>query len=188
MPAVKTKKTAAETLWAVVPWLWLFGAWLFGVIFMVVYGRSLLDSDMASEMVLVAQLNKEGGVLSTAWYYSTELRVFCEQLLFKLGLAVFPQNWHAARTLAQAILSALVAVSGLYFLYGASLRKSAPWLVGALLCPFGFWQMFHCVFGGFYYVHMIFVMLSMGLVLRITTVMDSARRTAGRARPFRAPL
>lgn len=181
MPAVKTKKTAAETLWAVVPWLWLFGAWLFGVIFMVVYGRSRLDSDMASEMVLAAQLNKEGGVLSTAWYYSTELRVFCEQILFKLGLAVFPQNWHAARTLAQAILSALVAVSGLYFLYGASLRKSAPWLVGALLCPFGFWQMFHCVFGGFYYVHMIFVMLSMGLVLRITTAMDSARRTAVRA-------
>ena len=145
---------------------------------MLLYGRSLLDSDMASEMVLAAKLNEEGGILSTTWYYSTELRVFCEQLLFKLGLWVFPQNWHAARTLAQAILSALTAVSGLYFFYGASLRKSAPWLAGALLCPFGFWQMFHCVFGGFYFVHMIFVMLSMGLVLRLVRSAGSPRRTA----------
>lgn len=178
MHAVKIRKTPVQLFWAVVPWVWLFGAWLFGVLFMVLYGRSLLDSDMASEMVLAAQLNREGGFLSTAWYYSTELRVFCEQLLFKLGLWVFPQNWHAARTLAQAILSAVVAASGLYFLYGTGLRKSVPWLVGAMLCPFGFWQLFHCVFGGFYYVHMIFVMLSMGLVLHITANLHSARRTA----------
>lgn len=176
--ALPAKKTVAERFWAIVPWAWLFGAWLFGVVFMLVYGRSLLDSDMASEMVLAAQLNKEGGFLSTAWYYSTELRVFCEQILFKLGLWGFPHNWHAARTLAQAILSAVVAVSGLYFFYGASLRKSAPWLVGALLCPYGFWQIFHCVFGGFYYVHMIFVMLSMGLVLRIVSGTEAPRRTA----------
>lgn len=176
MSAAEAKGT--RRFWMVVPWLWLFGAWLFGVIFMLVYGRSLLDSDMASEMVLAAQLNREGGILSTNWYYSTELRVFCEQLLFKLGLWVFPQNWHAARTLAQAILSALVAVSGLYFAYGASLRKSAPWIAGALLCPFGFWQLFHGVFGGFYYVHMVFVMLSMGLVLRLTVRTGSFRRTA----------
>lgn len=180
MPAANTAKTPVQWFWTMVPWLWLFGAWLFGVVFMLVYGRSLLDSDMASEMVLAAQLNREGGILSTAWYYSTELRVFCEQLLFKLGLWVFPQNWHAARTLAQAILSALVAASGLYFLYGTGLRKSVPWLVGAMLCPFGFWQLFHCVFGGFYYVHMIFVMLSMGLVLRMTAKRDAWRRTAVR--------
>lgn len=180
MPAANTAKTPVQWFWTVVPWLWLFGAWLFGVVFMLVYGRSLLDSDMASEMVLAAQLNREGGILSTAWYYSTELRVFCEQLLFKLGLWVFPQNWHAARTLAQAILSALVAASGLYFLYGTGLHKSVPWLVGAMLCPFGFWQLFHCVFGGFYYVHMIFVMLSMGLVLRMTAKRDAWRRTAVR--------
>lgn len=180
MPAANTARTPVQWFWAVVPWLWPFGAWLFGVAFMLVCGRSLLDSDMASEMVLAAQLNREGGILSTAWYYSTELRVFCEQLLFKLGLWVFPQNWHAARTLAQAILSAIVAASGLYFLYGAGLRKSVPWLTGAMLCPFGFWQLFHCVFGGFYYVHMIFVMLSMGLVLRITARQNTARHTAVR--------
>lgn len=178
MAVSEGKKRLTQRVWSALPWIWLAGAWSFGVAFMLLYGRSLLDSDMASEMVLAAKLNEEGGILSTTWYYSTELRVFCEQLLFKLGLWVFPQNWHAARTLAQAILSALTAVSGLYFFYGASLRKSAPWLAGALLCPFGFWQMFHCVFGGFYFVHMIFVMLSMGLVLRLVRSTGSPRRTA----------
>lgn len=178
MPLIEQKPSLTRRAGAVLPWLWLAGTWVFGMVFMLLYGRSLLDSDMASEMVLAAQLNREGGILSVNWYYSTELRVFCEQLLFKLGLWVFPQNWHAARTLAQGILSALTAVSGLYFFYGASLRKSAPWLAGALLCPFGFWQMFHCVFGGFYFVHMIFVMLSMGLVLRLVRLNGSPRRTA----------
>lgn len=181
MSAVKTKPGIRQGIGAALPWVWLAGAWLFGVVFMRLYGRSLLDSDMASEMVLAAQLNREGSLLSANWYYSTELRVFCEQLLFKLGLAVFPQDWHAARTLAQGILSALVAVSALYFAYGARLRKSAPWIAGALLCPFGFWQLFHGVFGGFYYVHMVFVMLSMGLVLRLAGRKSSARRTALRA-------
>ena len=171
------KQSLAGRVGTVLPWLWLLGAWVFGVVFMLLYGRSLLDSDMASEMVLAAQLNREGGILSANWYYSTELRVFCQQLLFKLGLWAFPHNWHAARTLAQAILSALTAVSALYFFYGASLRKSAPWLAGALLCPFGFWQLFHCVFGGFYFVHMIFVMLSMGLVLRLAGRIGPVRRT-----------
>lgn len=176
MPEVKNRIGMTHRVGAALPWLWLAGAWAFGVVFMLLYGRSLLDSDMASEMILAAQLNREGGFLSSAWYYSTELRVFCQQLLFKLGLWVFPQNWHAARILAQAILSALTAASALYFLYGASLRKSAPWLAGILLCPFGFWQLFHCVFGGFYFVHMIFVMLSMGLVLRLVRQTGTTRR------------
>lgn len=180
MPASDAKKSLTCTLGKALPWVWLLAAWLFGMAFMQVYGRSLLDSDMASEMVLAALLNKEGGILSTNWYYSTELRVFCEQILFKLGLYLFPQDWHAARMLAQGILSAMVAVSGLYFAYGANLRRSAPWIAGALLCPFGFWQLFHCVFGGFYYVHMIFVMVSMGLVLRLADRAGSARRTAVR--------
>ena len=59
-------------------------------------------------MVLASQLNREGGILSTNWYYSTELRVFCEQLLFKVGLMIFPDNWHLARVLAQAVLLAVL--------------------------------------------------------------------------------
>ena len=80
------EKKAAERVWRAAGWVWLAAAWLAGVALMWRFGRSLLDSDMASEMVLADLLNREGGVLSQNWYYSTELRVFCQQLLFKLGL------------------------------------------------------------------------------------------------------
>ena len=156
-----------EALWRAAGWVWLAAAWLAGVALMWRCGRSLLDSDMASEMVLADLLNREGGALSGGWYYSTELRVFCQQLLFKLGLLVFPGSWHAARILAQGLLSALLAGSYLFFARGAGLWKSAPWAAGALVCPFGFWQLYHGVLGGFYFVHMTFVLVSLGLAVRL---------------------
>ena len=101
--------------------------------------------------------------------------MFCQQLLFKLGLLVFPGSWHAARILAQGLLSALLAGSYLFFARGAGLWKSAPWAAGVLLCPFGFWQLYHGVFGGFYFVHMTFVLVILGFVVRLL-------RPAGRRR------
>lgn len=168
MTGTKTeKRLTPELAWRAAGWLWLAAAWLAGVALVWRFGRTLLDSDMASEMVLADLLNREGGILSSNWYYSTELRVFCQQLLFKLGLLVFPGSWHAARMLAQGLLSGLLAASYLFFARGAGLWKSAPWAAGALLCPFGFWQLYHGVLGGFYFVHMAFVLVSLGLAVRL---------------------
>lgn len=36
-------------------------------------GNNLLNSDVAAELILAKELNKEGTLLSTNWYYSTEL-------------------------------------------------------------------------------------------------------------------
>lgn len=173
----KLRGPALEKAWRAAGWLWLAAAWLAGMAFLWRFGRTMVDSDMASEMVLADLLNREGGVLSPNWYYSTELRVFCQQLLFKLGLLVFPGSWHAARMLAQGMLSALLAASYLFFARGAGLWKSAPWAAGALVCPFGFWQLYHGVFGGFYFVHMTFVLASFGLAVRLCRP-ASRRRTA----------
>ncbi len=176
MTGTKTeKRLTPELAWRAAGWLWLAAAWLAGVALMWRFGRTLLDSDMASEMVLADLLNREGGILSSNWYYSTELRVFCQQLLFKLGLLVFPGSWHAARMLAQGLLSALLAASYLFFARGAGLWKSAPWAAGALLCPFGFWQLYHGVLGGFYFVHMAFVLVSLGLAVRLVRPASRAR-------------
>ena len=149
------------------PWLWLAAAYLAAVAFCVVYGRAYLDSDMASEMVLADLLNQEGGLLSMNWYYSTEIRVVYQQLVFRLGLLLFPENWPAARVFGQAIMLALMAAGYLYFSYGAGAKRSAPWGAGAILLPFGFWQMFLVTFGGSYLPHIIFALFSAGLVLRL---------------------
>lgn len=102
MQREETARSREESrLWRILPWIWLGIAWLSGIFLMACFGRTLLDSDMASEMVLASLLNREGGMVSANWYYSNELRVFCQQLLFKLGLWIFPDHWHAARMLAQ---------------------------------------------------------------------------------------
>ena len=162
-------RAAMARAWGTLGWLWLAAAWLAGLAFVARYGRSLLDSDMASELVLADLLNREGGILSDGWYYSTELRVVCQQLLFKLGLALFPGSWLAARLVAQGLLSALLSAAGVFCFRAAGLAKGAPWAAGVLLCPFGFWQLYHGVFGGFYFVHMLFVLVSFGLVLTLST-------------------
>lgn len=163
-PAAGRKRPALRQ---VLPWVWLAAAWLAAVAFCAVYGRAYLDSDMASEMVLADLLNREGGLLSVNWFYSTEIRVVYQQLVFRLGLLLFPENWPAARVFGQAIMLALVAAGYLYFSYGAGAKRSAPWGAGAILLPFGFWQMFLVSFGGSYLPHIVFALFSAGLVLRL---------------------
>ena len=79
------------------PWVWLAAAYCVTMLVLCLYGRNYIDSDMASDMVLADLHNQEGGVLSTQWWYSTELNVFSEQLVYRLGLALIPGDWYAAR-------------------------------------------------------------------------------------------
>lgn len=39
------------------------------------YGVHHVDSDDATEMALAEQLSRKGGIMSSNWYYSTDLRV-----------------------------------------------------------------------------------------------------------------
>jgi hypothetical protein len=159
-------QTVGLWLWRALPWLFLIMGYLFSVAFMAKYGRSYLDSDMASEMVLADLLNKDGGLLSTNWFYSTELRVAYVQMAFRLGLLIFPANWHAARVFSVAVLMAALAAVYLFFAFSAGFRRLGVWSCAALMWPFGYWYLFLSSFGSYYIPHMIFVMLPLALALR----------------------
>ncbi len=146
-----------------IPWLILGLTYVTVLAVQYVYMRHCLDSDMASEMVLADLLNKEGKFLSTNWYYSTELRVFCEQIFFKLGLGLFPTHWRLARLTAQALLMAVMTGAFLFCAKELRLGKWGIYGAAALLCPFGYWYTFHCIFGGFYMVHIFFTVLILGM-------------------------
>lgn len=53
------------------PLLVLLAGWLNAIVYAIVKGRTLMNSDVSSEFVLANLLNKEGGILSKNWYYST---------------------------------------------------------------------------------------------------------------------
>ena len=162
----QTKGGALHKVWQALPWLWMAAAYLFDLWYQLVPGKWIVDSDLASEMILSALLNKEGTIISHNWFYSTELKVVNLQWFYRLGLLIFPNDWHLARTFGMAITLALFAAAMLFFVKCAGLGRAGLWMVGTLLWPFGQHYLVYAIYGGYYLVYTFFYMLVLALVLR----------------------
>lgn len=162
----QTKGGALHKVWQALPWLWMAAAYLFDLWYQLVPGKWIVDSDLASEMILSDLLNKEGTIISHNWFYSTELKVVNLQWFYRLGLLIFPNDWHLARTFGMAITLALFAAAMLFFVKCAGLGRTGLWMVGTLLWPFGQNYLVYAIYGGYYLVYTFFYMLVLALVLR----------------------
>ena len=162
----QTKGGALHKVWQALPWLWMAAAYLFDLWYQLVPGKWIVDSDLASEMILSDLLNKEGTIISHNWFYSTELKVVNLQWFYRLGLLIFPNDWHLARTFSMAITLALFAAAMLFFVKCAGLGRAGLWMVGTLLWPFGQHYLVYAIYGGYYLVYTFFYMLVLALVLR----------------------
>ena len=162
----QTKGGALHKVWQALPWLWMAAAYLFDLWYQLVPGKWIVDSDLASEMILSDLLNKEGTIISHNWFYSTELKVVNLQWFYRLGLLIFPNDWHLARTFGMAITLALFAAAMLFFVKCAGLGRAGLWMVGTLLWPFGQHYLVYAIYGGYYLVYTFFYMLVLALVLR----------------------
>lgn len=162
----QTKGGALYKVRQALPWLWMAAAYLFDLWYQLVPGKWIVDSDLASEMILSDLLNKEGTIISHNWFYSTELKVVNLQWFYRLGLLIFPNDWHLARTFGMAITLALFAAAMLFFVKCAGLGRAGLWMVGTLLWPFGQHYLVYAIYGGYYLVYTFFYMLVLALVLR----------------------
>ena len=86
-------------------------------------GRDLLNSDVAAELMLAKQLNTEGKLLSRNWFYSSELRVLNTQLIYKPAFALFPNDWHKARTLSVLLFLLVGAAVALFVINGTRMDR-----------------------------------------------------------------
>ena len=161
----QTKGGALHRLWQALPWLWMAAAYLFDLWYQLVPGKWIVDSDLASEMILSDLLNKEGSIISHNWFYSTELKVVNLQWFYRLGLLLFPDDWHLARAFGMAVTLALYAACMLFFVKCARLGRPGLWMVGTLLWPFGQHYLVYAIYGGYYLVYTFFYMLVLALVL-----------------------
>lgn len=162
----QTKGGTLHKVWQSLLWLWMAAAYLFDLWYQLVPGKWIVDSDLASEMILSDLLNKEGTIISHNWFYSTELKVVNLQWFYRLGLLIFPNDWHLARTFGMAITLALFAAAMLFFVKCAGLGRAGLWMVGTLLWPFGQHYLVYAIYGGYYLVYTFFYMLVLALVLR----------------------
>lgn len=153
-------------LWQALPWLWIAAGYLFDLWYQLVPGRWIVDSDLASEMILSDLLNQEGSIISHNWYYSTELSVLQMQWFYRLGLFVFPNDWHLARTLGMALALALYGAVMLFLAYSAGLGRLAPWVAGVLIWPFGWRYLVYAIYGGYYLLYAFFYVPVLALLLR----------------------
>lgn len=154
-----------KKVWALLPWLWLAAGYGLDLWFQLVQGRWMVDSDMASEMMLSNFLNQEGRIISKIWYYSTELRVVSVQWVYRFTLLLFPNDWHMARTVGMAIM--LAAFAGLMLLLARSigLGRIGVWMAGVLIWPYGRIYLIYAIYGGHYLVYTFLYVVSLTLVL-----------------------
>lgn len=161
----QTKQNRPGKLWQLLPWLWLAAGYILDLWFQLVPGRWLVDSDMASEMMLSNFLNQEGRIISKIWYYSTEIRVVSVQWVYRFTLLLFPHNWHMARTLGMAIMLALFAGLMLLLARSIGLGCIGVWMTAALIWPYGRIYLVYAIYGGHYLVYTFLYVLSLMLVL-----------------------
>lgn len=153
--------------WSALPWVWLVLAYCITLGVLIVRGEGYIDSDMGGEMILADLLNQERDLLlSKNWGYSTEIRVFYLQLIYRIALLIFPHNWFAARMLGQAVWLLLLVLCMLYAGHTLGLRSCGVWAAAALICPFGSDHLLFSLLGGFYIPHMILMLLSFALAIQ----------------------
>lgn len=124
-----------------------------------------LDGDASSELVLAHHLAETGQILSTDWYYSTELRVLNTQLVYAPLFRIF-SDWHMVRFVGALIMQALLVLSFAYLCKQTSLSLGAFFLGAALLISptsiaYGRIVLYHC----YYMPHIILSFLIVGLYL-----------------------
>lgn len=114
----------------------VFAGTLFVLIFFLArYTVYTLDSDASSELLLAKHLaDQGGGLLSKNWYYSTEVKVLCDQLAFEL-MFFFTDNWRIARMGGTLILIGLMLLSLYYFCRCTGIKRSFPLLGALVLLP-----------------------------------------------------
>lgn len=152
----------------------IFSVLLFAAIFIKVLhfvwenGTTLINSDASSEMVLAAQLNREGfSPISRNWFYSNEIRVFHTPMLYRILLAISPNNWHLARLLSVAIFLLILAASISWLMYASGHGKYAFWVSLASIAPFGRWYGWNVVFHSHYVLHIAVSAVSLALLCNI---------------------
>ncbi len=162
MSVFKTEKAKTIIVIAI-----FIAVWIWDVSFAYKYGESYLDADMASEMVLANESNKDGAYLDSNWLYSSEIRILGQVMLLKPLLFIFPNNWGLARVVAQAIFLLATGASYIYLTSVLCNFRRSVFFAAILLCPFSFWHLWHDCFDGFYLIWIIFYSLLAGAILRL---------------------
>ena len=171
----KERKTGVFEIIAV---FWLILAYCINIVYAALNAETLLDSDMASEMILSNILNQERSVtgLTEQWIYSTELRVFETQWIYRIGLFFSPHNWHFARVISIALFLILLSFCVIILFKAADLTNYSAFAAALCLMPMGGWYFWQTLFGSYYMPYIYISLLTVALMLLISKESSTRRK------------
>lgn len=136
MPKLQTNGAKQKQTTYMILLLWAAVCFALLVVDGCCWAPNRLDADMASEQLLANLLAQEGGVMSTNWYYSTELRVLNTQLVMVPLFRLFT-SWHTVRVVGSVVLILLYLAAWFWFGHSAKLKYSGLLGAGLLVLPYG---------------------------------------------------
>ena len=148
-------------------WLPVLFSYILSLLYCWFNGKNLINSDAAAEMILADHLNKSSGIfhrfISREWFYSSEIRVVNTQIVYRLGLTLFPDNWHAARTFSVGIFLLILIVLSVFLIKAAGLDDRYLLWTCTLTLPFGRWYGWNVIYNSYYVPHIAITIFTLAL-------------------------
>lgn len=151
-------------LFSVCSWVFLLMTFCGLLVYMSMHIQDLLDSDMASELLLARQLKDTGGILSDQWYYSTEIRILNTQLFYSLFFRVF-DDWQTVRIFANASLYLVLLASYFFLCKRLQIERYFPITAGFMLLPLSSPYFYILLYGAFYLPRISLMFLIIGFII-----------------------
>lgn len=96
------------------------------------WGRQIIDSDYATQLMLSKICAQEKRILADSWIYGNEIRFVNTQIVYGF-VFLFTKDWSVVRTVGNMILYGILAASYFYMMRPVKIRKKWKLLGGVLL-------------------------------------------------------
>lgn len=134
------------------------------------FGIRLMQSDTASDILYAYILSNEGTLVSNNWFFSTELLLFDNKLLFALLFKLFPQlGWWEVETIGSVFMYVILGLVNVWLAYELKLGYKSLWMFGFSLLPYGISEFYYVLMQGcgYYIITIIKVIVILSLFLTI---------------------
>ncbi len=113
------------------------------------YGIQLIESDSASDIFYAYILSQENSLISKNWFFSTQLRLFDNELLFALLFKCFPEiTWWQVEVLGTILMNGIMGCASVFLAYQLGFGCHSLWMFGLSLLPYGESQMYYTLMHG----------------------------------------
>lgn len=135
---------------------------IFAMAFLLIDKGRIIDADMSGEMVLAKFLCQTGGIMTTEWFYPTEIRFINTHIIYKLGFLLF-NSWTVVRVFTGVVLLSLLAAGSVFCVAQTDKIRNSALAAFIILMPFSVNQANFVVYGYYYITFTVFTLLAVGL-------------------------